>query len=144
MNTSVSEVMNCMEAMIYFLLCFIRIILIKIVESSKLYKESITRMEANIENQSGLISSLEAENKVLKLKESKFKLALDNLLERSEKQRQEIKNLNITVDELEELNSHSEVHIQNLKVDSKRKSRELVRMQLQLDMLKCSCNTAQL
>ena len=136
--------MNCMEAMIYFLLCFIRIILVKIVESSKLHKESITRMEENIENQSGLISSLEAENKLLKLKESKFKLALDNLLERSEKQRQEIKNLNITVDELEELNSHSEVHIQNLKVDSKRKSRELVRMQLQLDMLKCSCNTAQL
>ena len=75
---------------------------------------------------------------MLKFKESKFKLALDNLLERSENQRREIEDLENTIEELEENNSNCALHIQNLKSVSKRKGRALVRMQLQLDMLKCN------
>ena len=137
MNT-VAEVMNSMESIIYFLFCFIRVLLVKIVESSKLYRERITSMEQTIDEQSDLIASLESENKMLKFKESKFKLALDNLLERSENQRKEIQNLKNIVGELEENNYDCALHIQNLKSDSKRKGRALVRMQLQLDMLKCN------
>ena len=138
MNTSVSEAMNCMETMIYFLLCFIRILLVRIVEGSKIYQEHKVKLEEDIENQSTMIKSLESENKLLKLKESKFKLALDNLLERSEKQRKEIHDLKAAIDELEETNSYSEIHITNLKAESKRKGRELVRMQMKLDILNCT------
>lgn len=138
MNTSVSEAMNCMETMIYFLLCFIRILLVRIVEGSKIYREQETKMEEVIENQSATMKDLEAENKLLKLKESKFKLALNNLLERSEKQRKEINDLKATIDELEETNSYSELHIANLKAESKRKGRDLVRIQMKLDMLNCT------
>ena len=138
MNTSVSEAMNCMETMIYFLLCFIRILLLRIVEGSKIYQEHKVKLEEDIDNQSIMIKSLESENKLLKLKESKFKLALDNLLERSEKQRKEIHDLKAAIDELEETNSYSELHIANLKAESKRKGRELVRMQIKLDILNCT------
>ena len=138
MNTSVSEAMNCMETTIYFLLCFIRILLVRIVEGSKLYRERVNKLEEVIENQSTTMKSLEAENKLLKLKESKFKLALDNLLERSEKQRKEINDLKTTIDELEETNSYSELHIVNLKAESKRKGRELIRLQMKLDLLNCT------
>ena len=138
MNTSVSEAMNCMETMIYFLLCFIRILLVRIVEGSKIYQEHKVKLEEDIDNQSIMIKSLESENKLLKLKESKFKLALDNLLERSEKQRKEIHDLKAAIDELEETNSYSELHIANLKAESKRKGRELVRMQIKLDILNCT------
>ena len=137
MNTSVSEAMNCMETMIYFLLCFIRILLVRIIEGSKIYQEHKVKLEEDIDNQSTTIKSLESENKLLKLKESKFKLALDNLLERSEKQRKEIHDLKAAIDELEETNSYSELHIANLKAESKRKGRELVRMQMKLDILNC-------
>ena len=139
MNTlNVSEAMNCMETMIHFLLCFIRILLVRIVEGSKVYREHVAGLEENIDNQSTVIKSLEAENKLLKLKESKFKLALDNLLERSEKQRTEIQELKTTIDELEESNSYSELHIANLKAESKRKGRELIRLQMKLDLLNCT------
>ena len=138
MNTSVSEAMNCMETMIYFLLCFIRILLLRIVEGSKIYQEHKVKLEEDIDNQSIMIKSLESENKLLKVKESKFKLALDNLLERSEKQRKEIHDLKAAIDELEETNSYSELHIANLKAESKRKGRELVRMQIKLDILNCT------
>ena len=138
MNTSVSEAMNCMETMIYFLLCFIRILLVRIVEGSKIYQEHKVKLEEDIDNQSIMIKSLESENKLLKVKESKFKLALDNLLERSEKQRKEIHDLKAAIDELEETNSYSELHIANLKAESKRKGRELVRMQINLDILNCT------
>lgn len=138
MNTSVSEAMNCMETMIYFLLCFIRILLVRIIEGSKIYQEHKVKLEEDIDNQSTTIKSLESENKLLKLKESKFKLALDNLLERSEKQRKEIHDLKAAIDELEETNSYSELHIANLKAESKRKGRELVRMQMKLDILNCT------
>lgn len=138
MNTSVSEAMNCMETMIYFLLCFIRILLVRIVEGSKIYQEHKVKLEEDIDNQSTMIKSLESENKLLKLKESKFKLALDNLLERSENQRKEIHDLKAAIDELEETNSYSELHIANLKAESKRKGRELVRMQMKLDILNCT------
>jgi len=138
MNTSVSEAMNCMETMIYFLLCFIRILLVRIIEGSKIYQEHKVKLEEDIDNQSTTIKSLESENKLLKLKESKFKLALDNLLERSEKQRNEIHDLKAAIDELEETNSYSELHIANLKAESKRKGRELVRMQMKLDILNCT------
>ena len=138
MNTSVSEAMNCMETMIYFLLCFIRILLVRIVEGSKIYQEHKVKLEEDIDNQSTMLKSLESENKLLKLKESKFKLALDNLLERSEKQRKEIHDLKTRIDELEETNSYSELHITNLKAESKRKCRELIRMQMKLDMLNCT------
>ena len=138
MNTSVSEAMNCMETMIYFLLCFIRILLVRIVEGSKLYRQRETILEEVIGNQSIAMKSLEVENKLFKLKESKFKLALDNLLERSEKQRKEIHDLKTRIDELEETNSYSELHITNLKAESKRKCRELIRMQMKLDMLNCT------
>ena len=138
MNTSVSEAMNCMETMIYFLLCFIRILLVRIIEGSKIYQEHKVKLEEDIDNQSTTIKSLESENKLLKLKESKFKLALDNLLERSEKQRKEIHDLKAVIDELEETNSYSELHIANLKAESKRKGRELVRMQMKLDILNCT------
>ena len=138
MNTSVSEAMNCMETMIYFLLCFIRILLVRIVEGSKIYQEHKVKLEEDIDNQSIMIKSLESENKLLKVKESKFKLALDNLLERSEKQRKEIHDLKAAIDELEETNSYSELHIANLKAESKRKGRELVRMQIKLDILNCT------
>ena len=130
--------MNCMETMIYFLLCFIRILLLRIVEGSKIYQEHKVKLEEDIDNQSIMIKSLESENKLLKLKESKFKLALDNLLERSEKQRKEIHDLKAAIDELEETNSYSELHIANLKAESKRKGRELVRMQIKLDILNCT------
>ena len=138
MNTSVSEAMDCMETMIYFLLCFIRILLVRIIEGSKIYQEHKVKLEEDIDNQSTTIKSLESENKLLKLKESKFKLALDNLLERSEKQRNEIHDLKAAIDELEETNSYSELHIANLKAESKRKGRELVRMQMKLDILNCT------
>ena len=138
MNTSVSEAMNCMETMIYFLLYFIRILLVRIVEGSKIYQEHKVKLEEDIDNQSIMIKSLESENKLLKLKESKFKLALDNLLERSEKQRKEIHDLKAAIDELEETNSYSELHIANLKAESKRKGHELVRMQIKLDILNCT------
>ena len=138
MNTSVSEAMNCMETMIYFLLCFIRILLVRIIEGSKIYQEHKVKLEEDIDNQSTTIKSLESENKLLKLKESKFKLALDNLLERSDKQRKEIHDLKAAIDELEETNSYSELHIANLKAESKRKGRELVRMQMKLDILNCT------
>ena len=138
MNTSVSEAMNCMETMIYFLLCFIRILLVRIVEGSKLYRELETKLEEVIASQSMTMKSLEAENKLLKLKESKFKLALNNLLERSEKQRKEIHDLKAKIDELEETNSYSKHQIANLKAESKRKCRELIRMQMKLDMLNCT------
>ena len=138
MNTSVSEAMNCMETMIYFLLYFIRILLVRIVEGSKIYQEHKVKLEEDIDNQSSMIKSLESENKLLKLKESKFKLALDNLLERSEKQRKEIHDLKAAIDELEETNSYSELHIANLKAESKRKGHELVRMQIKLDILNCT------
>ena len=139
MNTlNVSEAMNCMETMIHFLLCFIRILLVRIVEGSKVYREHVAGLEKNIDNQSTVIKSLEAENKLLKLKESKFKLALDNLLERSEKQRKEIQELKTTIGELEETNSYSELHIANLKAESKRKGRKLIRLQMKLDLLNCT------
>ena len=83
-----------------------------------------------------MIKGLEAENKLLKLKESKFKLALDNLLERSEKQRKEIHDLKTRINELEETNSYSKHQIANLKAESKRKCREMIRMQMKLDMLR--------
>ena len=138
MNTSVSEAMNCMETMIYFLLCFIRILLVRIVEESKLYRQRETILEEVIGNQSIVMKGLEADNKLLKLKESKFKLALNNLLERSEKQRKEIHDLKAKIDELKETNSYSKHQIENLKAESKRKYRELIRMQMKLDMLNCT------
>ena len=127
-----------METTIYFLLCFIRILLVRVVEGSKLYRERVNKLEEVIGNQSATMKSLEAENKLLKLKESKFKLALDNLLERSEKQCKEINDLKITIDELEETNSYSELHIANLKAESKRKGRELIRLQMKLDLINCT------
>ena len=125
-----------MEVIIYFLIYIIRTILARIAQWTKVSKQNESELKQKIDSQNDLIKHLQSENRILNVKADKFKLAVDNLLQRSERQVAEIKDLEATVEYIQMDNEKNLIQMDQLKEQNNRKGRDLFRMKIKLDMLK--------
>ena len=125
-----------MEVIIYFLIYIIRTILARIAQWTKVSKQNESELKQKIDSQNDLIKHLQSENRILNVKADKFKLAVDNLLQRSERQVAEIKDLEATVEYIRMDNEKNLIQMDQLKEQNNRKERALFRMKIKLDMLK--------
>ena len=125
-----------MEVIIYFLIYIVRTILTRIAQWTKISKRNESELKQKINNQNELIKKLASENRVLNLKADKFKLAVDNLLQRSELQVAQIMDLESSVECMEMEKEKNIIQINQLNEQNNRKGRDLFRMKIKLDMLK--------
>ena len=109
-ENSVSRV----QFMFEFLIFLVNAILSKMNMISKSFNEKIDKLQKTQSEQLTAIKRLQSENELLKLKESKMKLAIENLLARTEMEREQIGELKEGVEEMEKIDNDNESEIESL------------------------------
>jgi len=131
-ENSVSSV----QFLFQFLIFLVNAILAKMNTISKSFNEKIDNLQKASSEQLSAINRLKSENELLKLKESKMKLAIENLLARSELELDEIEGLKEEVEEMEKMENDSVTEIENVEKNIAQKDREIFKMQLKIDLIK--------
>ena len=103
---------------------------------SKSFNEKIDKLQKASSEQLSAINRLKSENELLKLKESKMKLAIENLLARTEMELDEIEGLKEEVEEREKMENDNASGIENLEKNIAQKDREIFKKQLKIDFIK--------
>ena len=129
---SVSRVQFLFE----FLVFLVNTILSKMNIISKSFNEKIDKLQKTQSTQLTAINRLKSENELLKLKESKMKLAIENLLARTEMERDQIGDLKERVEEMKKIDNDNESEIENLEKNIAEKDREIFKIQLKIDLIK--------
>ena len=119
-----------------FLILLANAILTKMNNTSKSFNEKFDKLRQISSKQTIAIDQLKAENQLLKLKESKMKLAIENLLARTEMELNQIADLKQEVDQMKAIENDGEIEIENLEKTIARKDREFFKTQLKIDFIK--------
>ena len=119
-----------------FLILLANAILTKMNNTSKSFNEKFDKLRQISSKQTIAIDQLKAENELLKLKESKMKLAIENLLARTEMELNQIADLKQEVDQMKAIENDGEIEIENLEKTIARKDREFFKTQLKIDFIK--------
>ena len=119
-----------------FLILLANAILTKMNNTSKSFNEKFDKLRQISSKQTVAIDQLKAENELLKLKESKMKLAIENLLARTEMELNQIADLKQEVDQMKAIENDGEIEIENLEKTIARKDREFFKTQLKIDFIK--------
>ena len=119
-----------------FLILLANAILTKTNNISKSFNEKFDKLRQISSKQTVAIDQLKAENELLKLKESKMKLAIENLLARTEMELNQIADLKQEVDQMKAIENDGEIEIENLEKTIARKDREFFKTQLKIDFIK--------
>ena len=119
-----------------FLILLANAILTKTNNISKSFNEKFDKLRQISSKQTIAIDQLKAENELLKLKESKMKLAIENLLARTEMELNQIADLKQEVDQMKAIENDGEIEIENLEKTIARKDREIFKTQLKIDFIK--------
>ena len=131
-QNSVSRVQFLFE----FFIFLANVILSKMNIISKSFNEKIDKLQKTQSTQLTAINRLKSENELLKLKESKMKLAIENLLARTEMELGQIRHLKERVEEMEKNDNDNESEIENLDKNIAEKDREILKIQLKIDLIK--------
>ena len=131
-ENSVSRV----QFLFQFLIFLVNAILSKMNAVSKSFNEKIDNLQKASTQQLIAINRIKSENELLKLKESKMKLAIENLLARSELELDEIEGLKEEVEEMEKMENDNATEIENVEKNIAQKDREIFKMQLKIDFIK--------
>ena len=131
-ENSVSRVQFLFE----FLIFLANAILSKMNIISKSFNEKIDKLQKTQTTQLTSINRLKSENELLKLKESKMKLAIENLLARTAMERDQIGDLKEDIEEMEKIDKDNESEIENLEKNIADKDREIFKIQLKIDLIK--------
>ena len=131
-ENSVSRV----QFMFEFLIFLVNAILSKMNIISKSFNEKIDKLQKTQSEQLTAINRLKSENELLKLKESKMKLAIENLLARTEMEREQIGELKEGVEEMEKIDNDNESEIESLEKNIAKKDRETFKIQFKIDLIK--------
>ena len=131
-ENSVSRV----QFMFEFLIFLVNAILSKMNIISKSFNEKINKLQKTQSTQLTAVNRLQSENELLKLKESKMKLAIENLLARTEMERDQIGDLKERVEEMEKIDNDKQSEIENLEKNIAEKDREIFKIQLKIDLIK--------
>ena len=131
-ENSVSRVQFLFE----FLIFLVNAILSKMNIISKSFNEKIDKLQKTQSTQLTAINRLKSENDLLKLKESKMKLAIENLLARTAMERDQIGDLKEDIEEMEKIDKDNESEIENLEKNIADKDREIFKIQLKIDLIK--------
>ena len=131
-ENSVSRV----QFMFEFLIFLVNAILSKMNIISKSFNEKIDKLQKTQSKQLTAINRLKSENELLKLKESKMKLAIENLLARTEMEWEQIGELKEEVEEMEKIYNDNESEFENLEKNIAAKDREIFKLQLKIDLIK--------
>ena len=121
-----------------FLIFLVNAILSKINIISKSFNEKIDKLQKTQSTQLTAINRLKSENELLKLKESKMKLAIENLLARTAMERDQIGDLKEDIEEMEKIDKDNESEIENLEKNIADKDREIFKIQLKIDQITTS------
>ena len=119
-----------------FLIFLVNAILSKMNIISKSFNEEIDKLQKTQTTQLTAINRLKSENELLKLKESKMKLAIENMLARTEMERDQIGDLKEGVEEMEKIDNDNESEIENWEKNIAEKDREIFKIQLKIDLIK--------
>ena len=119
-----------------FLILLANAILTKTNNISKSFNEKFDKLRQISSKQTVAIDQLKAENELLKLKESKMKLAIENLLARTEMELNQIADLKQEVEQMKAIENDGEIEIENLEKTIARKDREFFKTQLKIDFIK--------
>ena len=119
-----------------FLIILVNAILSKFYIISKSFNEKVFNLQKISTEQLAAINLLESENELLKLKESKMKLAIENLLVRTQMELDQIESLKEKVEEMEKIENDNESEIENLEKNVTRKDRDIFKTQLKIDFIK--------
>ena len=119
-----------------FLIFLVNAILSKFYIISKSFNEKVFNLQKISTEQLAAINLLESENELLKLKESKMKLAIENLLVRTQMELDQIESLKEEVEEMEKIENDNESEIENLEKNVTRKDRDIFKTQLKIDFIK--------
>ena len=131
-ENSVSRVQFIFE----FLIFLVNAILSKMNIISKSFNEKINKLQKTQSTQLTAVNRLQSENELLKLKESKMKLAIENLLARTEMEWEQIGELKEEIEEMEKIDNDNEFEIENLEKNIADKDREIFKIQLKIDLIK--------
>ena len=131
-ENSVSRV----QFLFQFLIFLVNAILAKMNTVSKSFNEKIDKLQKTWSEQLSAINRLKSENELLKLKESKMRLAIENLLARTEMDLDEIEGLKEEAEEMEKMENDNASEIENLEKNIGQKDREIFKMQLKIDFIK--------
>ena len=131
-QNSVSRVQFLFE----FFIFLANVILSKMNIISKSFNEKIDKLQKTQSTQSTAINRPKSENELLKLKESKMKLAIENLLARTAMERDQIGDLKEDIEEMEKIDKDNESEIENLEKNIADKDREIFKIQLKIDLIK--------
>ena len=118
-----------------FLIFLVNAILSKFYTISKSFNEKEINLQKISTEQLATINLLESENELLKLKESKMKLAIENLLVRTQMELDQIESLKEEVEEMEKIENDNESEIENLEKNVTRKDRDIFKTQLKIDFI---------
>ena len=121
---------------VQFLVLLVNTILKRINHLSKSFNEKVDNLQKISSQQLVAANQLKAENELLKLKQSKMKLAIDNLLVRTQMELKQIEDLKDKVEEMEDIDSENQAEIKNLLKNIAQKKREIFKKQLQIDFIK--------
>ena len=119
-----------------FLIFLANAILSKMNIITKSFNEKIDKLQKTQSTQLTAINRLKSENELLKLKESKMKLAIENLLARTAMERDQIGDLKEDIEEMEKIDKDNESEIENLEKNIADKDREIFKIQLKIDLIK--------
>ena len=131
-ENSVSRV----QFLFQFLIFLVNAILAKMNTVSKSFNEKIDKHQKTWSEQLSTMNRLKSENELLKLKESKMRLAIENLLARTEMDLDEIEGLKEEAEEMEKMENDNASEIENLEKNIGQKDREIFKMQLKIDFIK--------
>ena len=131
-ENSVSRVQFWFE----FLIFLVNAILSKMNFISKSFNEKIDKLQKTQSTQLTAINRLKSENELLKLKESKMKLAIENLLARTTMERDQIGELKEEIEEMERIDNDKQSEIENLEKNIAEKDREIFKIQVKIDLIK--------
>ena len=122
--------------MFEFLIFLVNAILSKMNIISKSFNEKTDKLQKTQSTQLTAINRLKSDNELLKLKESKMKLAIENLLARTEMEWEQIGELKEKVEEMEKICNDNESEFENLEKNIAAKDREIFKIQLKIDLIK--------
>ena len=121
---------------VQFLVLLVNTILKRINRVSKSFNEKVGNLHKVSSQQLVAANQLKAENELLKLKQSKMKLAIDNLLVRTQMELKQIEDLKDKVEEMKYIETESQIEIETLQKRIAQKKREIFKKQLKIDFIK--------
>ena len=131
-SDSTIDVVASLETMIYLIICYIRILLVKFIRCYAFKILSVKRLKPE-----EILNNPMTENELLRLQENKYKDSFDKLVERFERKENEIQNLIEKMNELNANNSDLLCEFNTSDMESLRKYRRLrlVKIQFKLEMV---------